>query len=131
MGKKNKTRLNPGDTICPKCQGTGKGKKWEAGGFDITPECPKCLGDGKFDWVERIMDKPRRLFPYLEQEIINKLSEEIREEIDKEILENIIGSYNKEEEQNIKEKEDEDDNGVFSEFLLHTIAKQKLKGKKD
>ncbi len=44
---------------------------------------------------------------------------------------NIVEVCRDESKYKIKEKEDENDNGVFSELLFHPIIKQKIKGKKD
>jgi Zn ribbon nucleic-acid-binding protein len=117
-------KLNPGEILCPKCKGSGKGKTWKSGDFEITPECSKCLGDGKFDWIERVTGK-RRPFDYIEQEIIDKLSEELREEIDREILEKIGCSFDEKEQ---KKKEEPNDNRVISEFMFRTTDQQIIKG---
>lgn len=97
------------EVICPQCKGTGKSKSWEAGGFIITPECPKCLGEGKFDWIQRVVGKARS-FDSLEAWVTEKLSKEIQENMDEEILRSI----SEEIEQNQKDKEDDNDNGVIS-----------------
>ena len=102
LDKKGKVTLKPGETFCPECKGSGKAEPWDSAGYTITPECPKCLGDGKFDWVQRIMGKKPRMFGHLESEIYDKLSKQIADEIDKEILGNIMDAANREEEHNIK-----------------------------
>jgi hypothetical protein len=95
LGEKTIPKLKPGEIFCPKCKGSGKGKSWEAGGYEFSPECPKCLGDGKLDWIGRIMGKPRRLFERLEADLIDEMAKELAHEIDKEILENIMDECNK------------------------------------
>jgi hypothetical protein len=102
LGKKTEAKLKLGETICSQCEGSGKEKTWESGGYVITPECPKCLGVGKFDWIERIMGKPNRFYSSMEG-WVDELSKDIAYEIDKEIIESVIQDACKEEsEHNIK-----------------------------
>ncbi|MCK5603325.1 hypothetical protein KAR91_15685 [Candidatus Pacearchaeota archaeon] len=98
MGKKTKSKLKDHEVMCPECKGTGKLKSWTSGNFEITPECSKCLGEGKFDWIERIMGKPRRIYQEfdLSEEVVRVMAKELSDDIDKEILESICmeASYN-------------------------------------
>ena len=123
--------LGPGEILCPQCKGTGKSEPWAVGQFKVEPECPKCLGDGKFDWIDMIMGKTRSPYYKAMEAWVDEAAKGMAEEIDKEILATLLGSYEEEEEQNIKEKEEKHDNGVLSELLFHPIIKQKIKGKKD
>ena len=48
--------LNPEESICRHCEGTGEEPGKFIEGFRIT--CQRCWGDGKLDWVEMAMGKP-------------------------------------------------------------------------
>lgn len=120
MGKKTNSKLKPSDVICPKCNGTGKGKSWHAGDFEITPECNHCYGEGKLDWIERVTGKQRRIFDY--ERVTAQMAEELSKSIDQEIMDNIIKDM---------EKEDKNDNRVFSEFVFRPSTEQSIKGETD
>ena len=103
-------KLEEGEMICDKCEGTGtaKGEEWIS--------CSKCLGSGKVDWIENIMGKkiPGNIFIdsssldnftalnieassltingyTLDVYVKNVLSKQIAEEIDRKVLEILTG----------------------------------------
>jgi DnaJ-class molecular chaperone len=50
----NGHKLEEGEIVCPKCNGTGrKGEVTAYGWYG----CPKCRGNGYLDWVENIVGK--------------------------------------------------------------------------
>ena len=51
----DKIKLEEGEVICDKCNGTGE-KTYE--GWGGLP-CDRCLGHGKLDWIENMMGKKR------------------------------------------------------------------------
>ncbi len=53
--RKMKIELQPGEDICPHCNGSGEEPGDFVGGFKIT--CHKCWGDRKLDWIEMAMGK--------------------------------------------------------------------------
>jgi hypothetical protein len=118
-------KLEDHEVLCPRCNGTGKGETHTAGDFVITPECRKCYGEGKLDWIERIVGKPRRLFGEwhssteemnIPKDLMDKMAKEIADSIDKEIIESIL----KEEEQNTKKGGLVFDHRVFSKHVLQS-----------
>ena len=50
-------KLNPGDVICYRCNGTGEiiNSKHYKSLMDI--QCYVCYGEGKLDWIENIVGK--------------------------------------------------------------------------
>jgi len=89
--------LEDDQLFCPVCKGTGRGKTWMTGEFEVSPECYHCLGNGVLDWVERVIGKQRRVYHFdtLYATAIEESAELLREEIDKEILDEIINESNK------------------------------------
>ena len=116
--------LEDHETFCPVCKGTGRGKSWMTGEFEITPECDHCLGDGILDWLERITGKQRPVYDF-QTVYAEEAAKYLREEIDQGILDEIIEGSNK------MIKEGKNDNGVIPELLLHSTIKQNIKSKKE
>lgn len=104
--------LEEGEILCPQCIGTGKAGTVKEKGkpiyFTELGTCDKCWGDGKLDWVDLIMGKPNPLRTLkgdwtlemhedlnalydvnLESDILDALSHELADSIDKEIVETI------------------------------------------
>jgi hypothetical protein len=107
-------QLNPGEIICPECNGSGNNIFEQSDLWNAISQCSKCLGSGKLDWIERIVGKPRNWIEIdLSQEILRELSENLAAEIDRQILETV----HKEAEQ--IQKEEIDDNGIVSKLLLY------------
>jgi len=106
-------KLEAGEVICDQCKGTGYPNNNEIDYnnkfyFNVPDACDKCHGSGKLDWIEAIVGKhkPRQLsakfdinFSTAEQlygpkseemdAVINKMSEQLAKDIDKEIIEGI------------------------------------------
>ena len=120
-------KLKDGEIICPECKGTGRESEStiSAAGYEMTFECKKCQGDGKFDWVERVMGKTPR--PFDMETIYATMAKQIADDI--EILSKIIEESKVEEKK--EKKEELNDHGVFSEFMLRTTNQQILKGETD
>jgi hypothetical protein len=119
--------LDAEDTICPECEGYGRLPKGEITAFMMPQACDKCWGDKKFDWVERITGKAtpewagqstscssssisqssftedwetQKPFKKHLQDHIDKMAEQIRHSVDKDILEmlkNVFGTKYKKE----------------------------------
>lgn len=102
MGHKDKFNLKEGEYICPDCGGTGINKNSKMPN-KMASSCFTCWGSGKLDWIEMIMGKrPRKLKgrwtinvskeiqsfrnSYTKQELVDKFSEQIANDIDKEIM---------------------------------------------
>lgn len=103
-----KDLLKEGEILCPKCEGSG-GEPGDS--RSPVPVCDRCWGDGKLDWIDLIMGKPkprRKLNAVwtvemnddikalydnsLSQEIIDTFAKEIAYKVDEEIMEEIEGS---------------------------------------
>ncbi len=50
-------KLEPGEMICPKCNGKSHYQSWGNVANHFKPPCSKCLGTGKVDWIENITGK--------------------------------------------------------------------------
>lgn len=102
--------------ICDRCNGTGEIEKivpdssppWKS--TKLVSMCPKCLGEKKLNWLEMVFGKQasevrtlkagwtmnasqdiQALYDVnLHDEIVNELSKQIAEEIDKEIMNAIL-----------------------------------------
>lgn len=83
---KRNIKLNPGEEFCPKCNGKGKTLMKK----DVTLTCSKCYGFGKLDWIENAMGKKLPSGEQIEQWAIETMSQQIADEIDKEIIESVI-----------------------------------------
>lgn len=77
---KRNIRLGPGEYFCPKCKGKGKIKLKNQ---KTSLQCSKCYGYGKLDWVEKVMGKK---LPHTKEWLTDRLAENIKNEIDKEIF---------------------------------------------
>jgi len=93
--------LQEGELICDKCNGTGQSieeltetsKKWTW--------CSKCYGSGKVDWIDNIMGRRpltsssgssgRSGSSISSSSVMKEMSKHLADEIDKEILECILG----------------------------------------
>ena len=56
--------LQEGEVICNRCNGrrvirTDKPSSWRVLFKEVEEVCPKCWGEGKLDWVENVVGKPR------------------------------------------------------------------------
>jgi hypothetical protein len=55
--------LDPGEVVCPKCNGRGSEKRNIQSGFKITPRrvvCQKCGGLRKIDWIQKATGENKR-----------------------------------------------------------------------
>jgi len=106
--------LEPGEVICDQCKGTGHPNNNEIDYndkfyFNVPHACDKCNGSGKLDWIENIVGKnPRKLTgdwtiewstseqlygSNLEKDIVDQISKNMADKIDKEILEGITNGF--------------------------------------
>jgi len=58
-----KIKLNPGEILCPKCNGDrecevgSKSEDPDGNEYIITAFCDVCHGTGKLDWIEQVVGK--------------------------------------------------------------------------
>jgi hypothetical protein len=57
-----KIELEPGEEICPHCEGKGEEPGKYIEGYRMT--CRKCWGEGKLDWIEMAMGKQFDHIPF-------------------------------------------------------------------
>jgi len=82
-----KDLLKEGEIICPKCHGEDGAEPYS------DEECSKCYGEGKLDWIENIVGKPKPINPY--EEFMRRAANELRDSIDKEFIDNLVSESNK------------------------------------
>ena len=101
-------KLEPGDIVCDQCKGIGHPNNnkidYNSSYYFNSPHvCDKCNGTGKLDWIEAIVGKHKskqfkvnwstseQLYGHDINPIgMEKLSKQIADDIDKQILEGII-----------------------------------------
>ena len=107
--------LKEGEVLCDKCEGgalpTNKELSQHTHGNQMIQEtCPKCLGTGKLDWIEAAMGgKPtpesitfsempshNHTFSQEYEAVFSEMRRELSEAIDKEILEELSNTLQKE-----------------------------------
>ena len=71
----DKIKLEPGEVICPKCNGTGKKPDTiiSSAGYEILPFCGRCWGAGTLDWIEMAMGKEMNPYKNLRIPILRKM----------------------------------------------------------
>ena len=105
---KNELNKDICECLCDKCGGTGS---IDAGVY-IATTCKKCDGKGKLDWLEFILGKkkPKRrnlkaswsfestkFVNTIQNEMIDKISKSLADEIDKEIMRSLMGVWEQNE----------------------------------
>lgn len=101
-----------GEIICPECEGYGATPKEIKSMDEIQMTCQKCQGTGKVDWCQAAVGVPppkdfrlsftdfaknflhddnKDILPY-QQALIDKLSQDLADKIDAEILESLQGN---------------------------------------